>query len=237
VVTSGLDTPLFLTAPAGDPRLFVVERGGTIRIIQNGVLLNQPFLDISTQVESSTGERGLLGLAFDPSYSSNGKFYVDYIDSTTAHNTQIAGFTVSAGNPNVANPSGTSILSIDQPAFSNHKGGWIGFRPNEPSNLYIATGDGGDANDPGNRAQSLSSDLGKILRIDVQHPANGLNYSIPASNPFAGGASIDDKIWAYGLRNPYRDSFDRATGDFYIADVGQNAARRSISNLPAVRVV
>lgn len=223
VVTSGLTSPLFLTAPEDDPRLFVVERGGTIRIIQNGTLLSQPFLDISSQVESATGERGFLGLAFDPNYSTNGKFYVDYIDSTSAHNTQIASFTVSSNNPNVANPSGTSILSIGQTTFNNHKAGWIGFRPNEPDNLYIATGDGGSANDPGNVAQSLSSDLGKILRIDVEHPADGLNYSIPAGNPFAAGAPIDDKIWAYGLRNPYRNSFDRATGDFYIADVGQNA--------------
>lgn len=222
VVMSGLTSPLFLTAPEDDPRLFVVERGGTIRIIQNGTLLSQPFLDISSQVESATGERGLLGLAFDPNYSTNGKFYVDYIDSTSAHNTQIASFTVS-NNPNVANSSGTSILNIGQTTFNNHKAGWIGFRPNEPDNLYIATGDGGSANDPGNVAQSLSSDLGKILRIDVEHPANGLNYSIPAGNPFANGAPIDDKIWAYGLRNPYRNSFDRATGDFYIADVGQNA--------------
>jgi glucose/arabinose dehydrogenase len=193
-------------------------------VVQNGVLLSQPFLDISSQVESASGERGLLGLAFDPNYSTNGKFYVDYIDTTLAHNTQIASFTVSPNNPNLANPSVTSILSIEQAPFSNHKAGWIGFRPGDPNNLYIATGDGGDANDPGNRAQSLSSDLGKVLRIDVEHPdlINHLNYSIPVGNPFAGGAPIDDKIWAYGLRNPFRNSFDRATGDFYIGDEGQD---------------
>lgn len=217
-VASGLNQPLFLTAPEGDARLFVVEKGGTVRIIQNGVPQTTPFLDLSATV-STAGEGGLLGLAFDPNYATNGRVYVDYIDGATG-NTMVARYSVSA-DPNVINPlSAQNIISVTQPAGqTNHKGGWIGFRPGDLNNLYIATGDGGAGDDPGNRAQNLSDNLGKMLRLDVSGP--GAGYGIPAGNPFAGATAGNDEIWAYGLRNPFRNSFDRQTGDFYIADVGQ----------------
>ncbi|MES2708515.1 MAG: PQQ-dependent sugar dehydrogenase [Verrucomicrobiota bacterium] len=217
---TGFSQPLFVTAPEGDSRLFVVEKGGTVRVVQGGSTLPAPFLDLSSSV-STAGEGGLLGLAFDPNYATNGRLYVNYIDSLT-NSTVVARYTVS-GDPNtVSAASGQTIISVAQPAGqTNHKAGWIGFRPGETANLYIATGDGGGSNDPGNRAQNLSDNLGKILRLDVSAPGPG--YTIPAGNPFAGATAGNDEIWAYGLRNPYRNSFDRQTGDFYIADVGQGA--------------
>ncbi|MDB6149328.1 MAG: hypothetical protein JWQ44_776 [Chthoniobacter sp.] len=220
LVSGGFNQPVFATAPAGDSRLFVVEKGGTIDIVQNGAVLPTPFLNISGILNAS-GERGLLGLAFDPAYATNGRFYVNYIDATTL-NTVVARYQVSPTNPNLANPaSAQTIITIAQPAGrSNHKAGWIDFRPGEPGNLYIATGDGGASNDPENRAQNLNDNLGKILRIDVSGSTAG--YSIPAGNPFAGTTAGNDEIWAYGLRNPFRNSFDRANGNFYIADVGQD---------------
>jgi glucose/arabinose dehydrogenase len=229
LVASGFTAPLFLGAPAGDDRLFVVEKGGAIRIVENGVVRSTPFLNLSGLVNTS-GEQGLLGLAFDPSYATNGRFYVNYI-SAGAQDTVVARYTVSSDR-NIADPaSAQTIITIDQPADrNNHKAGWIGFRPNEPQNLYIATGDGGSSNDPDNFAQNLNSDLGKILRLDVS--GSGAGYTIPASNPFAGAIAGKDEIWAYGLRNPFRNSFDRATGDFYIADVGQNT-REEINFEPA----
>jgi glucose/arabinose dehydrogenase len=222
LVESGFSSPVFMTAPEGDSRLFVVERSGVIKVRSGGVW--STFLDISSQVDP-TGERGLLGLAFDPNYQTNHTFYVNYIDSTPAHSTQIARFT---GAGNVANTVGTPILSIAQPpGLSNHKAGWIGFRPGENNNLYIATGDGGGSNDSrpdpfDNNAQTTSSLLGKILRINV-HPSNpNVPYGIPDNNPFAAGGGAPE-VWDYGLRNPFRNSFDRATGNLIIADVGQGA--------------
>jgi glucose/arabinose dehydrogenase len=216
---SGFSQPLFVGAPAGDNRLFVVEKGGSIKIVENGIVQPTPFLNLSSQVNTS-GEQGLLGLAFDPNYATNGRFYVNYISAAT-QDTVIARYTASANRNLADSNSGQVILTVDQPSgFDNHKAGWIGFRPNEPSNLYIATGDGGGGNDPNNLAQNTSSNLGKILRVDVSGSAAG--YTIPAGNPFAGATSGIDEIWAYGLRNPFRNSFDRLTGDFYIADVGQS---------------
>ena len=216
LVGSGFSQPVFLTAPAGDPRLFVVERGGRVQMIANGV--TSTFLDISARVDA-TGERGLLGLAFDPQYATNGRFFVNYIDNTT-QDTVIASYTTLPSG--LANPaSGRTVLTIDQPAGSEiHKAGWIGFRPGAPGQLYVATGDAGPGDDPANRAQDLSLNLGKILRIT---PGADGGYSIPADNPFAGATPGNDEIWAYGLRNPYRASFDRVTGDFWIGDVGQDA--------------
>jgi glucose/arabinose dehydrogenase len=224
LITSGLDSPVFLTAPAGDTRLFVVERNGLIKVGSGGSW--STFLDLSGQVDTA-GERGLLGLAFDPNYRSNGTFYVDYVDKKT-ENTHIARFTVS-GNANLANPTGTNVLTIQQPpGQNNHKAGWIGFRPGEANNLYIATGDGGGGNDlrpdPNfdNNAQNKNRLLGKMLRIDV-HPSNpNQAYSIPSGNPFANGGGAAE-VWDYGLRNPYRNSFDRTKGNLIIADVGQDA--------------
>ncbi|HET9940251.1 MAG TPA: PQQ-dependent sugar dehydrogenase [Candidatus Eisenbacteria bacterium] len=217
-VASGLNTPLYVTAPPGDTtRIFVVERRGSdqrgrIKIVRNGAVLPTPFL--TTDVLSSSTEQGLLGLAFAPNYAQTGRFYVYYTDA--AGSTQIVRYQVSA-DANVANPNGTVILSIPHP-YANHYGGWIGFGPD--GYLYIAMGDGGDEGDPGDRAQDLNTFFGKILRIDV----SGSGYTIPPGNPYAGATPGLDEIWCFGLRNPWRDSFDRQTHDFIIADVGQSSS-------------
>jgi hypothetical protein len=218
LLASGLSQPVGLTAPAGDTtRLFIVEKTGRIRIWRNGALLSRPFLDISSLV-STGSEQGLLGLAFHPQYAANGLFYVDYTD--LAGDTRVAEHQVTA-DPDSASPAGREILYVEQP-YANHNGGQIAFGPD--GYLYVGMGDGGSAGDPQGRAQNPSELLGKILRIDVSapDPAAGTAYSIPPDNPFGGRAGYRPEIWSLGLRNPWRFSFDRATGDLYIADVGQN---------------
>jgi len=217
VVTSGLSSPLYLTAPDGDPRLFIVEQAGRIRVVRGGQLLTQPFLDIPDRVASG-GEEGLLGLAFHPNYAANGYFYVDYTHLNSAGDTLytlVERYTVSAAPDSADSASHKLILRIVQP-YSNHNGGLVMFGPD--GMLYIGMGDGGSGGDPENRAQDPDSLLGKLLRIDVDH---GDPYAIPPDNPFAtsGGAP---EIWALGLRNPWRFAFDRGAGLLYIADVGQN---------------
>ncbi len=214
-IGSGYAQPVFLTSPIGDSRLFVVEKGGLIKTQQGSSV--STWLDISSQVNTD-GERGLLGLAFDPGFSSNGRFYVDYIDKTTL-NTVVASYTMNATGAVDLTSAKTVITVAQTGGFSNHKAGWIAFNAADPGNLYIATGDGGSANDPNNNAQNLNSNLGKLLRIT---PQAGGGYTVPANNPFVSVAG-NDEIWAYGLRNPYRNSFDRQTGDLWIADVGQGA--------------
>lgn len=217
-VASNLRYPVFATAPAGDPRLFIVDQRGVIRVLKDGAVLATPFLDIDDLIPNIGGndERGLLGLAFHPDYATNGYFYVNYINLSS--DTVIARYTVSA-DPDVADRnSGFPILSIDQP-FNNHNGGTLLFGPDD-GYLYIGMGDGGDAGDPGNRAQRMDTLLGKMLRIDVD---GGPPYAIPPDNPFVGPGDPLDEIWSNGLRNPYRWSFDRLTGDMWIADVGQYA--------------
>lgn len=208
--------PLFLTAPANDSRLFVVEKTGRIQLLQGNSV--STYLDLSGLVDTD-GERGLLGLAFDPGFASNGRFFVDYIDKTS-HNTMVASFTAPSAASSVADAgSRSTVITVAQPpGRDNHKAGWIGFRSTDPGQLYIATGDGGSGNDPENRAQNLGDNLGKMLRIT---PTAGGGYSVPADNPFV-GRSGNDEIWNYGLRNPYRNSFDRLSGDLWIADVGQD---------------
>ena len=211
-VATGLAFPLYLTAPAGDARLFIVEKGGAIRIVKDGVLLPAPFLNL-TGLVSTGNEQGLLGLAFPPDYAGSGRFFVHYTD--LAGDTRVSSFQVSA-DADVADPaSEVLVLAADQP-FDNHNGGQIAFGPD--GYLYIALGDGGGGGDPGNRAQSLEDLLGGILRID---PRGGSPYAIPPDNPFVGVAGARPEIWSYGLRNPWRFSFDRANGDLYIGDVGQ----------------
>ena len=211
-VASGLSFPLYLTAPPGDPRLFIVEKGGAIRIVQDGSLLPAPFLDLSGRV-STGGEQGLLGLAFDPQYATTGRFVVHYTDP--AGDTRVSTFRVSP-DPNVADPaSELLVLAVDQP-FPNHNGGQVLFGPD--GYLYVMLGDGGSAGDPGDRAQSLGDLLGSILRIQ---PLAAGGYAVPADNPFAGVPEARPEIWSYGLRNPWRVDFDPATGDLYVADVGQ----------------
>lgn len=214
---SGFDTPVYLTAPAGDPRLFVVEKAGRIMVVDGGV--TSTYLDIRSLVNNA-GERGLVGLAFDPNFATNGRLFVDYIDNSTNRNTVVAMYTAASASAGSVDPTtAKTILTVEQPAGSTiHKAGWIGFRPGEPGNLYIATGDGGPgADDPLNNAQRLTNNLGAILRVT---PQAGGGYTVPTSNPFV-GVFGNDEIWAYGLRNPYRNSFDRMSGDFWIADVGQ----------------
>jgi glucose/arabinose dehydrogenase len=211
-VASGLAFPLYLTAPAGDPRLFIVEKGGTIRIVQNGALLPTPFLDFSAKV-STGGEQGLLGLAFDPQYASTGRFVVHYTD--LAGDTRVSLLRISL-DPNVADPaSELPILAVDQP-FTNHNGGQVLFGLD--GYLYVMLGDGGSAGDPGDRGQSLADLLGSILRIQ---PLEGGGYAVPPDNPFVGMPNVRPEIWSYGLRNPWRVDLDPVTGDLYVADVGQ----------------
>ena len=214
-IASGFEHPVYLThAGDGSGRLFVVEQPGRIRIIKNGQVLPTPFLDIVSIVGSSATEQGLLSVAFHPDYANNGFFFVDY--TNVNGNTVIARYHVSA-NPDVADPTSAKILlTIDQP-YPNHNGGQLVFGPD--GYLYVGMGDGGSANDPHNNGQSLDTLLGKILRLDVNQ---GDPYGVPADNPFVGQANARPEIWAYGLRNPWRFSFDRATNDMYIADVGQN---------------
>ncbi|HZG68144.1 MAG TPA: PQQ-dependent sugar dehydrogenase, partial [Herpetosiphonaceae bacterium] len=214
-VVGGLESPLHMThAGDGTGRLFVVEKGGRIRIIAGGTVLADPFLDISSLVLSRGSEQGLFAVAFHPAYATNGIFFVHYTDQ--AGDTVIIHYRVST-DPNRADPaSGTKILGVDQPA-ANHNGGQIVFGPD--GYLYIGLGDGGGAGDPQGNGQNRGSLLGKILRLDVD---GGTPYAIPADNPCRTTAGARPEIWALGLRNPWRFTFDRATGDLFIADVGQN---------------
>jgi len=220
LVVGGLSQPDFLTAPQGDARLFILERAGRIRIFKNGALLSTPFLDITSQV-TTTGEGGLLGLAFAPDYATSGLFYINYArrdpadDSVEA--TVIARYRVSADPDRADAASEEVLLEIPQP-FNNHNGGTVAFGPD--GYLYIGMGDGGSGGDPNNLAQNDATLLGKMLRIDVSGGL-GSGYSIPPSNPYFGQALPLPEIWAKGLRNPYRFSFDRVFGDLYIGDVGQ----------------
>lgn len=216
-VISGLARPVDLQSD-GSGRLFIIEKTGRIRIVQGGQLLDQPFLNITDRVGSDGNEQGLLGLAFHPQYAQNGRFFVNYTDNNG--NTVIARYQASS-DPNLADSnSEVKLLGVDQP-FPNHNGGVLTFGPD--GYLYAGLGDGGAAGDPLGNAQDTDTLLGKILRIDVD---SAEPYAVPADNPFG------NEIWAYGLRNPWRMSFDKATGDLYIGDVGQNAWEE-IDFLPA----
>src|SRR5262245_29949369 len=241
LVASGLKMPVFATAPAEDTkRLFILERGdrtnpGRIKILnlETGQLNPNPFLAVS-EISTDFNEQGLLGLAFHPTFSQNGFLYVNFTQHPNQDPqklvTHIRRYKVSTGSPDVVDPaSATTVLTIPQPAgsqFQNHKCGWIAFGPRDGF-LYIGTGDGGplSGNDPNRNAQNLNVLLGKILRIDVDHddfPTDiGRNYAIPPTNPFVNRPGARPEIWASGVRNPWRNCFDRKTGDMYIADVGQ----------------
>ncbi len=224
---TGFSSAVEIAHPANDSRLFVVQQGGLIRIVNsNGTVNATPFLNLSTLI-STGSERGLLGLAFHPNYATNGLFFVNY--TNTSGNTVIARYAVSA-NPDIANTAGTILMTINQP-FSNHNGGSLKFGPD--GYLYIGMGDGGSGGDPQGYAQNLSLThtsvasnpsriyLGKMLRIDVDNPVAPLNYGIPPTNPYVGQTGKEE-IWAYGVRNPWKFSFNRLNGDLWIGDVGQN---------------
>jgi glucose/arabinose dehydrogenase len=230
-VVNGLSRPLYATNSGdGSNRLFVLEQTGRIWVVEEGQLQTAPFLDLAPIISqepmnpANYSERGLLGLDFHPNYAENGQFFVHYSDLNG--DTVIARYSVSADDPNVADPnSGEIILTQTQP-YPNHNGGQIEFGPD--GYLYIGLGDGGSQADPQNNAQNPNTLLGKILRIDVD---GGEPYSNPADNPYASGGGLPE-IWALGFRNPWRFSFDRETGDLYIADVGQ-FAWEEISFVPA----
>ena len=215
----GFSSPLALKN-AGDERLFVVEQGGVIKIVDlNGTVNPTPFLDIQSIVNAG-GERGLLGLAFHPEYQTNGRFFVHY--SNSSGDTQISEFSVSTSNPDIADPnSEVMLLTVSQP-FSNHNGGTIAFGPQD-GYLYIGLGDGGGGGDTDNNAQNPTLLIGKLLRIDIDTQSGGNNYGIPSDNPFISDPNTRDEIWATGLRNPFRFTMDPETNSIWIGDVGQNA--------------
>ena len=212
-VAAGFAFPLYLTAPAGDTRLFVVEKGGLVRIVKDGAILGAPFLDVSALV-SNGGEQGLLGLAFDPQYASNGRFFVSY--TNRAGDNVLASYQVSSGADRADAASAAIRLTVEQP-YDNHNGGHIAFGPD--GYLYMGIGDGGSGGDPDGHGQSRNDLLGSLLRLDV---SGATGYSVPADNPFVGTAGARGELWDWGLRNPWRFSFDRSTGDLYIGDVGQS---------------
>lgn len=211
---TGFSSPTDIAHPPSDSRLFIVQKGGLIKILNsNGTTNATSFLDLSSII-STGSERGLLGLAFSPNYATNGYFFVNYTNSIGS--TVIARYSVTA-DPNIASTTGTILMTIVQP-FSNHNGGCIRFGPD--GYLYIGMGDGGSGGDPGNRAQNINENLGKILRIDVNSNVAPY-YTIPPTNPYVGIAG-NDEIWAIGVRNPWKFSFNRLNGDLWIGDVGQD---------------
>ncbi|MEO5657612.1 MAG: PQQ-dependent sugar dehydrogenase [Nitrospiria bacterium] len=225
-IAAGLVSPIGLThAGDGSDRLFVVEQAGRIVVIAKGKTSDRPFLDISGRVTAG-GEMGLLGLAFHPRFAQNGRVFVHYtaavggIPYFRKLKSVIAEFHASAGSATIDPETERKLLVVDQP-YPNHNGGQVAFGPD--GKLYIALGDGGAGNDPHGNGQSLQTLLGKILRIDVDAPHNGSSYGIPPDNPFVGGPGVRAEIWAYGLRNPWRFSFDPVTGRLYAGDVGQSA--------------
>jgi len=218
-VAKGLENPVHITAAGNySKRLFITEQAGVIRILKHDRILPVPFLDIRERVKSG-GEMGLLSMAFHPKFKENGRLFVNYTSSTGGLHTVISEFHASS-NPDVADKNSERIiLTIEQP-FSNHNGGQIAFGPD--GYLYIGMGDGGSANDPQGHGQNLSTLLGAMLRIDIDKKEIGLEYGIPDDNPFKKRPDARPEIWAYGLRNPWRFSFDPLTGVLYTGDVGQD---------------
>jgi glucose/arabinose dehydrogenase len=215
-ITTGLSSPVFLTQPLNDGRIFVVEQPGRIRVVRNGVLQTTPFLDLSSRVLSG-GERGLLSVAFHPNYATNHYFYV-YFTTQTNGDIRIERFTTMASNPEVADATTSKlILTIPHSLQPNHNGGLLSFGPD--GMLYAGVGDGGGGGDPYQTGQDQNALLGSLLRLDI----SGDPYTIPPNNPYVGQANKRGEIWAKGLRNPWRYAFDPPTGLLYIADVGQNA--------------
>jgi glucose/arabinose dehydrogenase len=215
-VAAGFERPVWAGMPTGmDGQLWVMEQAGRVWIVDlaTGERKPLPFLDIAANVSRKGNEEGLLGLAFAPDFRTSGRYYVNFTDK--AHHTRIVRFTCK--NHEVTDPATAEALLVYKQDFLNHNGGWIEFGPD--GMLYIGNGDGGSANDPNGRGQALDTLLAKILRLDV---SGGKGYRVPEDNPFVGRPDAKPEIWAYGVRNPWRCSFDRQTGDFWIGDVGQN---------------
>jgi glucose/arabinose dehydrogenase len=218
-VAEGFESPIYVTdAGDGSGRLFVVEQAGVIRIVQDGTTLETPFLDIRSIVNRGGSEQGLLGLVFHPDYATNGQFFINY--TALDEKNTIARYQVNPDDPNTADPDSETILLALEDIYANHNGGQLAFGPD--GYLYIGTGDGGSAGDPHGNGQNGLALFGKMLRIDVNTTTDDKPYGIPADNPFVDNPDFAPEVWAYGLRNPWRFSFDALTGDLYIADVGQN---------------
>jgi glucose/arabinose dehydrogenase len=218
-VVGGLQAPLaIVNAGDGSKRILVVEQGGQVRIVRGTTLVDRPFLDVADRI-SSGGERGLLGLAFHPAFPDDPRIFVDYTDVNG--DTRVSSFRVDPARPDVVDPSTEQRLLFVKQPYPNHNGGALAFGPD--GDLYISLGDGGSGGDPQGNGQSTKTLLAKILRIDVDHPSGERPYAIPADNPFADGAGGLPEIWLTGLRNPWRMSFDDATGDLWIGDVGQGS--------------
>jgi glucose/arabinose dehydrogenase len=216
-VLSGLDQPVFLTAPPGDRRLFIVEKPGRVRIVKDGVLIPTPLLDISSRISMSS-ERGLLSIAFDPDFARNGFLFVHFTDPTG--DIAIERFHITSATPDVVDPDSLRIITVPHRDRATHNGGRVAFGPD--GFLYLSLGDGGGVGDPSGNGQNLETLLGKLLRIDVSKATAAQPYAIPANNPFIDQAGRRPEIWAYGLRNPWRFAFDGSGGNVYIADVGQD---------------
>ena len=225
-MAGGLEGALLVTGRPGDPRLFVVEQRGLVRTIAGGRLEPEPFLDLRDLTEAR-GEQGLLGLAFHPRHASNGLLYVNYTDA--GGTTRIVELATSPDGSRALRDSARELLAVEQP-FANHNGGHLAFGPD--GKLYVGLGDGGSGGDPEDHGQRLDTLLGAILRIDVDRRAAGLPYAVPADNPFVGQAGARPEIWAFGLRNPWRFSFDPQTGYLWIGDVGQDRIEE-IDRVPA----
>jgi len=227
IVASGFERPVWVGAPPKvSDRLWVIEQAGRIHIIdaKTGARQAEPFLDLVSQVSRRGNEEGMLGLAFAPDFAKSGRFYLNFVDKD--HHTRIVRLTAAGPDFSLADPGSMEVLLSFKQDFDNHNGGWIDFGPD--GFLYIGNGDGGAANDPKQRAQAMDTYLGKILRLDVSGDSG---YTIPKGNPFVGKDGVKPEIWALGLRNPWRCSFDRKTGDLWIGDVGQNQ-REEINYLP-----
>ncbi len=220
-IAEGFTRPVYVTTPPDDAsRLFVVEKTGKIRIVRDGQIAAEPFLDVTSLITAQGNEQGLFSIAFHPDYASNGRFFIMYTaNSAGSGDNTVAEYRVSS-NPDRADPASAKVLLAIPDRAQNHNGGQVTFGPD--GYLYVGTGDGGGAGDTAGNAQNKDVLLGKVLRLDVDNVPAGQPYGIPASNPFVNESGTKPEIWAYGLRNPWRFSFDRETKDLYIADVGQN---------------
>jgi glucose/arabinose dehydrogenase len=226
------DIPLLVTSPPGDVRLFIVNRNGVIQIYVDGAILETPFLDIDTRVDGG-GEAGMLGLAFHPNFATNKKFYVYYMNNDAGWVDRISEFQITGGDDDIADPDSERILLDIPDPEPNHNGGMMEF--GDDGFLYISDGDGGQQGDPEGNAQNKNRLLGKILRIDVDTMEGGRPYGIPDDNPYADGVAGAPEVYVYGMRNPWRWSFDRGTGDMYVGDVGQSNVEE-ITVIPAAEI-